>query len=335
MRDKKKQTIIFANPPTIIGASSLVGKEEGKGNFKDYFDEILKDDKFGEKTFEHAERKIMENIVFKAIDKAKLEASDIDVFLSGDLLNQIITSSFTARDFNTTFIGLYGACSTMAESLAIASCLIDGGYFKKIACATCSHFSTAERQYRSPLELANQRPPISQWTTTGGGCTVLSNKGEGHKITAATFGKVVDYGIKDANNMGAAMAPSAMSTLVAHFNDTKTTPEDYDLIATGDLGKLGSQILLELMEKQGFKLGKNYADCGHMMYKEEQNLYQGGSGCGCSAAVLNSYIYKKMSEGTFKKVLFIATGALLSTLTTQQGDTIPGIAHAIVIEKGD
>ncbi|MDD4211676.1 MAG: stage V sporulation protein AD [Clostridia bacterium] len=319
----------------IIGSYSLVGKKEGEGNFGKYFDEILKDEKFGEKSFEKAERKIMERIVFKAIDKAQLNTDDIDMFLSGDLLNQIITSSFTARDFNTTFIGLYGACSTMAESLALASCLIDGGYFKTIACATCSHFSTAERQYRSPLELANQRPPISQWTVTGGGCTILAHKGSGNKITAATFGKVVDYGIKDVNNMGAAMAPAAMSTLLAHFNDTNTTPEDYDLIVTGDLGKLGSQILEDLMQKQGYNLAKNYRDCGQMIYKEEQKLYQGGSGCGCSASVLNSYIYSKLTDGTFKKVLFVATGALLSTLSSQQGESIPAIAHAVVIERGE
>jgi stage V sporulation protein AD len=332
---KIEQTVFFVHPPTIIGSYSLVGKKEGQGNFSAYFDQILKNDKFGEPTFEKAERKMLETVVFEAIEKAKLTPSDVDLFLSGDLLNQIITSSFTARDFNTTFVGLYGACSTMAESLALASCLIDGGYFKTVACATCSHFSTAERQYRSPLELANQRPPISQWTVTGAGGTILSKKGNGHKITCATFGKVVDYGIKDANNMGAAMAPAAYNTLLAHFKNTNTTPDDYDQIFTGDLGKLGSHILIDFMQESGYFLGKKYTDCGQAIYKTSQQAYQGGSGCGCSAAVLNSYILKKLTDGTFKKVLFIATGALLSTVTTQQGDTIPSIAHAVQIEKGD
>lgn len=332
---KIEQTVFFVHPPKIVGYYSLVGKKEGEGNFKEYFDRILKDDKFDEKTFEKAERKILETIVFEAIEKAKLKPNQIDLFLSGDLLNQIITSSFTARDFNTTFIGLYGACSTMAESLALASCLIDGGYFKTVACATCSHFSTAERQYRTPLELANQRPPISQWTVTGGGCTILSRKGKGHKITCATFGKVMDYGVKDVNNMGAAMAPAAYSTLLAHFKNTNTTPDDYDQIFTGDLGKLGSHILIDLMQEAGYKLGKNYTDCGHAIYKTKQQAYQGGSGCGCSASVLNSYIYKKLSDGTYKKILFVATGALLSTTSSQQGESIPSIAHLVQIQKGD
>jgi stage V sporulation protein AD len=332
---KVEQTVYFKNAPIIIGYYSLVGKKEGEGNFKEYFDYILKNDKFHEKTFEKAERKILETIVFEAIDKAKLKPEDVDLFLSGDLLNQIITSSFTARDFNTTFIGLYGACSTMSESLALASCLIDGGYFNTVACATCSHFSTAERQYRTPLELANQRPPISQWTVTGGGCTILGKSGKGNKITCATFGKVVDFGIKDVNNMGAAMAPAAFNTMLAHFNNTKTTPEDYDQIFTGDLGKLGSHILCDLMLEVGYNLGKNYTDCGHAIFKTKQQAYQGGSGCGCSASVLNSYVYKKLTDGTFKKVLFVATGALLSTTSSQQGESIPAIAHAVQIERGD
>lgn len=332
---KKEQTVTFIKPPVIIGRYSLVGKKEGQGNLKGYFDKVLEDDKFGEDTFEKSERKIMETIVFKSIDNANLTPSKIDMFLSGDLLNQIITSSFTARDFNTTFVGLYGACSTMAESLALASCLIDGGYFKNIACATSSHFSSAERQYRNPLELASQRSVVSQWTVTGGGCTILANKGKGHKITSATFGKVTDYGIKDTDNMGAAMAPAAMNTLVTHFRNTKTKPEDYDQIFTGDLGKLGKNILIDLMLEKGYSLEKNYSDCGHMIFKDNQQAYQGGSGCGCSASVLNSYIYSKLDEGTFKKVLFVATGALLSTISGQQGESIPSIAHAVVIQKGD
>ena len=325
-----KQTIIFDNNPKIKGYYSIVGEKEYKGNFSEYFDYILKDDTFGESSFEKAERKMLEFAISNAIDRAGLKPADIDMLICGDLLNQIISSSFTARDFDITYLGLYGACSTMAESLAVGACFIDGGYFNNIACATASHFSSAERQYRYPLELGNQRPPVSQWTVTGAGCTILSSsEDEDKKIISATFGKVTDFGINDVNNMGAAMAPSAMSTLIAHFEDTHTTPDDYDLILTGDLGKLGSEILLDLMENKGYPLGGNYNDCGHMIYNHNQKTFQGGSGAGCSASILNSYIYKKMDSGEYRRVLFVATGALLSQTSSQQGETIPGISHAI------
>ncbi len=330
------QTITFKNKPKIIGEYSVAGQKEGYGNFKEYFDYVLKDDKFGEKTFEKAERKIIEHTIFKAIDSANLAVKDIDLLVSGDLLNQIISSSFSARHFDSTFIGLYGACSTMAESLAIGACMVDGKHFNNVACATGSHFSTVERQYRYPLELGNQRPPVSQWTVTGAGCSVLSLTGNSPiSITKATFGKVTDYGIMDVNNMGAAMAPAAMRTIITHFKDTKTTPDDYDLILTGDLGKLGSEIFLDLMEHSGCKLGNNYNDCGQMMFNNNQKTFQGGSGAGCSAIVLNSYVIKKMKEGVFKRVLFAATGALLSPLSSQQGESIPGICHAIVLERSE
>lgn len=327
------QTVIFKNKPKIIGFYSIVGEKEGNGPFKEYFDHILKNDLFGEKTFERAERKILETAIFNAIEKAKLKPENIDCLISGDLMNQIISSSFSARHFGTCFIGLYGACSTMAESLALGSALVDGKYFKTVACATASHFSTAERQFRYPLELGNQRPPISQWTVTGGACTILSSKGKGPCITSATFGRVTDYGVTDVNNMGCAMVPSAMSSLIAHFKDTNTTSKDYDLIVTGDLGKLGSEVLQDLMEKAGYPLGNNYNDCGQMMFDKKQRVYQGGSGAGCSASILNSYILKNIMKGKFKKVLFCATGALQSTLTCQQGETIPGICHVVCIEK--
>lgn len=331
-----KQTILFKNKPKVIGNYSVAGQKEGYGNFKEYFDYILKDDKFGEKTFEKAERKIIEHTIFKAIDSANLTVADIDLLVSGDLLNQIISSSFSARHFDSTFIGLYGACSTMAESLAIGACMVDAKHFNNVACATGSHFSTVERQYRYPLELGNQRPPVSQWTVTGSGCSILSLKGKSNiRIVGATFGKVTDFGIKDVNNMGAAMAPAAMRTIITHFEDTKTKPEDYDLILTGDLGKLGSEIFLDLMEHNGYKLGNNYNDCGQMIFNNNQKTFQGGSGAGCSAVVLNSYVYKKLEEGTFKKVLFAATGALLSPISSQQGDSIPGICHAVVFERSE
>lgn len=330
-----KQTISFSNPAKIIGSYSIVGEKEGCGAFGAYYDYVLKNDTFGEKTYEAAERKMIEFAISNALDKAGVKSRDLDLLICGDLLNQIISSSFAARDFDLTFLGLYGACSTMAETLAVGSAFIDGGYFDTIACATGSHFSTVERQYRFPLELGNQRPPVSQWTVTGAGCTVLSNKSGKKEIVNATFGKVTDFGINDVNNMGAAMAPAAMSTLIKHFEDTKTTPDDYDLIVTGDLGKLGSEILLDLMENKGYKLKDNYNDCGQMIFSNDQKVYQGGSGCGCSAVVLNSYIMQKMDEKKYKKVLFAATGALLSTLSSQQGNTIPGICHAVEIRRLD
>ena len=313
----------------------MVGPKEGNGPFAKYFDCILNDDLCGKKSYELAEREILERTIIGALQKGNIDLKDIDFMIGGDLLNQIISSSFSARHFETPFIGLYGACSTMSESLALGATLIDGGYAKKTICATVSHFSTAERQYRYPLELGNQRPPVSQWTVTGSGCTVLSNEGTGNYIAMATFGKVTDYGITDANNMGAAMAPAACSTIIEHFKDTKRTPDDYDLIVTGDLGKLGSEILRDLMEHNGYKLGGNYSDCGQMIFSRDQKTFQGGSGAGCSASILNGYILKQMDAGKFNRVLFVATGALLSTISTQQGETIPCIAHAVVIERDD
>ena len=330
-----RNTIVFKNKPRIASSYSIVGKKEGAGPFKNYFDKILENDLCGQKSYELAEREILEQTIIGAIKKGNINMEDIDFMIGGDLLNQIISSSFSARHFEKPFIGLYGACSTMSESLAIGAALVDGGYAKKTICATVSHFSTAERQYRYPLELGNQRPPVSQWTVSGSGCTILSNGNRGNYISMATFGKVTDYGVTDANNMGAAMAPAASETLFEHFKDTKRMPEDYDLIITGDLGKLGSEIFRDLMEHRGYKLGGNYADCGQMIYSRSQRTFQGGSGAGCSASVLNSYILKQMDAGLYKRVLFMATGALLSTTSTQQGETIPCIAHAVVIERGE
>lgn len=333
MKKSRKQTIFFKNAPKIIGNYTIVGQKEGNSNFKNYFDYVLKNDLFGEKTFEKAERKMLEHAIWNALDNAHLDSKDLDLLISGDLLNQIISSSFAARQFDVTYLGLYGACSTMAETLAVGSAFIDSNYFSKVACATGSHFSSAERQYRFPLELGNQRPPVSQWTVTGAGCTILGDSGGDKEIVNATFGKVTDFGINDVNNMGAAMAPAAMSTLIAHFEDTKTTPEDYDLILTGDLGKLGSEILMDLMENKGYKLKENYNDCGQMIFNNNQKTYQGGSGAGCSAVILNSYVMQKMKEGVYSRVLFAATGALLSTTSSQQGNTIPGICHAVEIRN--
>jgi len=329
-----ENTIEFTVPPKIISGYSIVGPKEGKSPVAKYFDYILKSDTFNEKTYELAERKMLEQAISGAIDKANILVTDINILLSGDLLNQIISASFCARQMQNSFIGLFGACSTMTESLAVGACLIDGGCADKVACATCSHFSTAERQFRFPLELGCQRPPTSQWTVTGAGCSILSKNGVGHNVTHATFGKVVDFGISDMNNMGAAMAPAAADTLRNLLKDTGTKPSDYDLIVTGDLGKLGSEILIDLMENFGYKLGENYADCGHMIYTNKEKSFMGGSGCGCSASVINSYVLAKLDSGDYKKIILMSTGALVSTTSTQQGETIPGIAHAVVIEKG-
>lgn len=328
------QTFKLKNRPKIIGSYSIVGPKEGKGPFGKYFDYIMKCDRFGEKTYEQAERKMLEIAVTGAIQNAGLMVSDINLMLAGDLLNQIISSSYTARAFNMPFLGLFGACSTMAESLAVGAVLINGGHYKNVVCATGSHFSTAERQFRFPLELGCQRVPTSQWTVTASGASVLSLEGEGPEIAMVTFGKVIDLGISDVNNMGAAMAPAAADTLAAHFKETKQNPEDYDLIVTGDLGKLGSEILIDMLEAKGFKLGKNYSDCGHSFFTRKQDAMCGGSGCGASASVLNGYIIKKMKAGVFKRVLFAPTGALMSPTASQQGESIPGISHAIVLEMG-
>lgn len=329
---KLVQTIILKKQPRIIGSYTIVGPKEGNGNFGPYFDYVMKDDCFGEKTYEKAERKMLESAVTGVIEKAKLSVKDIDIMIAGDLLNQIVSSSYAARAFQFPFLGVYGACSTMAESVAVGSVLVDGGYFDNVVCCTGSHFSTAERQYRFPLELGNQRPPTSQWTVTGAGSCILSLKGEGPRVTMVTFGKVIDWGINDVNNMGAAMAPAVRDTMLRHFKNTKTSPDDYDLLVTGDLGKLGSEILIDLMEDEGITLGVNYCDCGQMYFKREQKTLCGASGAGCCATVFNSYLMAKMREGQYKKILFLPTGALLSATSTQQGDTIPGVCHAIVIE---
>ena len=326
------QTIKLKHNVYLLKGYSIVGPLEGKGPLREYFDYILKDDTLKENTFEKSERKLLENIVTGAIDKAGLTKNQIDFMFGGDLLNQIVSSSFTARQLNIPFIGLYSACATMAEALAIASIFIDNNLATNVVAGTCTHFSSAERQYRFPLELGNQRPPTAQWTITGGGASVISKLKSTIKIKAVTFGKVIDYWIADINNMGAAMAPAACDTIYTHITNMKATPKDYDLILTGDLGKLGSEILVDLLEQKGMIVGKNYSDCGCMMYDKTERVFMGGSGAGCSASVLNSYVIKKMQSGDYKRVLLVSTGALMSTTTAQQGDTIPGIAHAVELE---
>lgn len=328
-------TLEVENGCYIIGKSSLVGNKEKNGAFGNYFDCVIQDDKMGELTFEKGERKMLSEINNNAIKDANLTANDIDLYLGGDLMNQITASNYSAEELQTPFVGIYSACATIASSLGVAACLIDGGGFSNILCSTISHFSSAERQYRYPLEFGNQRQCYSQWTVTGGGGFVLSNKKSLLKISKINFGRVQNFGVIDIANMGAAMAPAACDTLCNFFEDTQTGPNDYDFIATGDLGKLGSDILRKLMEDKGFYLEQNYSDLGHLIYKFEEESYQGGSGAGCSASILSTYIIDKILSGEFKNVLLIATGALMSTVSNQQGDAIPSVAHLVQIVRND
>ena len=333
MKKLGKQTIKFDHPPSIISTASIVGPKEANGPIAKYFDNCLGDEFWGEKTWEKAESKIIKEAANLAVQKSNFSFSDIDYCFAGDLLNQCISSTFGFRDSNVPFIGLFGACSTFVESLISASVFINSGAGEKALCAVSSHFCSAEKQFRFPLELGNQRPPSSQWTVTGAGATVLSSKGTGPFITHATVGKIVDMGIKDSNNMGAAMAPAALNTLLRHFKDTGRKPSDYDAIFTGDLGHIGKEILSELSKLRGYNIKSNYNDCGVLIFdKDSQDTHSGGSGCACIATVFSGYIYKQLKEKKFKKILLIATGALTNATTAQQGESIPGIAHAVAIE---
>lgn len=325
-------TVIYKHPPILTGTSTFAGPKESVGPLQRFIKHKISDDMFGEKTFEKAECKMLSEAIDDAIKSAGKSYDDIGAIVAGDLLNQIISASFACRDFSIPYIGVYNACSTMSEAFAIGGLLIEGGHMKNVVCATGSHFSTAERQYRYPLELGSTRPPQSQWTVTGAGGAVLSDEGEGPRLTMATFGKVIDYGVTDANNMGAAMAPAAADTLITHFRENNVGPEDYDLIVTGDLGAFGSRILKDLLWEKGYDIQKPHVDCGELIYNIDEEEFQGGSGAGCSAVVFNSYIYSQMLKKKLKKVMLMATGALLSTVSTQQGESIPAIAHAVVFE---
>lgn len=327
------RTFQFKNKPVIIGTSSVGGPKECDGAIGKYIKTKLCNDTCGEKTFEKAECRMLYTAIKNAVGESGKNENEIDAIIAGDLLDQIIASTFAARSFPCGYLGLYNACATFAETLIVGGALIDGGYIRNAVCATSSHFSSAERQYRYPLELGSTRPPQSQWTVTGAGACVLSEGGEGLKITAATIGRIVDYGVTDANNMGAAMAPSAADCLITHFKESGSLPNDYDLIVSGDLGTLGSRILKDLTWEKGYDIEKNHVDCGELVYNIRENEYQGGSGAGCSSLTFCSYIYRKMQQGKYNKILLMTTGALLSSLSSQQGESIPGIAHAVVIER--
>ena len=327
-----KQTIKFNTPPSIVECASIVGPKEAEGPLAKYFDQTLDDEFWGEKTWEKAESKIIKETVNTVIQKAGISASEIDCMFAGDLLNQCISSSFGLRELNIPFFGVFGACSTFVESLSLGAICAES-FANKVLCATSSHFCSAEKQFRFPLELGNQRPPTSQWTVTGSGSAILSKDGSGPYITHITPGKIIDMGIKDGNNMGAAMAPSFADTLITHFSDTGRSPNYYDAIISGDLGYVGKDIAIDLLKTNGYNIKNNYNDCGVLIFdKEKQDTHSGGSGCACCGTVFSGYFFKQLKEKKIKRLLLIATGALMNSTSSQQGESIPGIAHAISIE---
>lgn len=331
------RTVALQNQPGIVAWASVAGPKEHDGPYGNQFDEILPDELNGQNSFEAAERSMLETAIKRCAKHAGCTLPDVQMLLAGDLLNQIVSAGFAARNLDIPFYGLYGACSTMSESLSIGSMIADGGFADRMICATCSHFCTAERQYRAPLELGNQRTPTAQWTVTGAGAVMLSGGSLAKRarivLTHTTCGKVIDLGIVDQNNMGAAMAPAAADTIAAHLKDLQRGFVDYDRIVTGDLGHLGKKLLIELLDQKGVKVNpEKLFDCGCEIFSKEQDTHAGGSGCGCAASMLCAHILPEIEAGRLKRVLFMATGALLSPTTSMQGESIPGVAHAVVFE---
>lgn len=330
-----RHSFLLEDPPVITTWASIAGKKEVEGPLSHTFDIKCRDTYFGQKTWEQAEKHMQQLILNKLISKAGIPREEIGLVFSGDLLNQCIGSSFSLRNTGIPHLGLYGACSTMAESLLMASMAVGGGFSDRVIAMTSSHFASSERQYRFPLGYGGQRTPTSQWTVTGSGAALVCSKGTGPKITACTIGTVTDWGIKDANNMGAAMAPAAYNTIRAHFEDLHCCPTDFDLIVTGDLGQTGKELLMELARKDGISLGGKITDCGTLIFDNTtQDVHSGGSGCGCSAITLCGYLLEQLKSGKLKKILFCGTGALLSPTSTQQGLSIPGVCHAVCITGG-
>lgn len=326
------QTVIFDQSPRIIGSATIAGPKEGDGNLGSYIDKLVPDPLMNGLTPEKAERKLLYQACQDALVKANLRENDIHLFIGGDLLNQIVSSSFCARDLGIPFLGIYGACSSIVEGLGLGALMVDGQYADTTLVATSSHYHASERQFRNPIELNIQHKSTNQWTVTGAAAAVIGNHGQGPKITRASFGRVMDYGIKSPNDMGAAMAPAANDTLCRHFQDTNTSPGDYDLILTGDLGSIGQKLFIHLVKESGYTLGTKHMDVGASIYKPHQRVGAGGSGCACSALGILGYVLKEMHQGKYRRILAIATGALFSPLSYQQGDNITSIAHAIAIE---
>ncbi len=330
---KGEFTIQLSNRPAVLGYAAVVGKKEGEGPLKNVFDYVFTDTTLGEKTWEKAESTLQKEAATRAIHKAGLSPSQVQHLFAGDLLNQCTASTFGLREMGIPLYGQFGACSTMAQTLSMAAIFVDSGAADLCCAVTSSHFCTAERQFRFPLEYGGQRTPTAQWTVTGAGAAVVG-QGPGVHITEVLAGRQVDLGVTDVNNMGAALAPAAADTIYRFLQDTQTVPDDYDLIMTGDLGAVGSEMLHTLLKKQGISLGNRHNDGGLMIYdREAQDVHAGGSGCGCSAAVLCSYVLQQMEAGVWKDVLFIGTGALMSPTTSQQGESIPGIAHLVHLSK--
>lgn len=329
-----KQSFSFDIPPIITTWASVAGKKESDGPLKAYFDISSDDPHWGQKTWEKAEKKMQQLALQTLIRKRKLAKGDLNLVFSGDLLNQCIGSSFTLRNSGIPHLGLYGACSTMAEGLLLASMAVGGGFAENAAAITSSHFASSERQYRFPLGYGGQRTPTAQWTVTGSGAALVERKGTGPRITGCTIGTITDLGIKDANNMGCAMAPAALETIKNHFKDFHVGPEDYDLIVTGDLGQLGMEVLLALSQKEKLNLAGKLVDCGTMVFDlTSQGVNSGGSGCGCSAITLCGYLLSRLKSHKLRKILFCGTGALLSPTSSGQGMPIPGVCHAVAIEE--
>ena len=330
-----KRSFSLAKPPVIHTWASVAGKKESEGPLNSTYDITGQDSYFGQKTWEQAEKKMQQIALQTLAKKAAMRQTDFELVFSGDLLNQCIGSSFPLRNTGIAHIGLYGACSTMAESLLMASMAVGGGFVNNAVAMTSSHFASSERQYRFPLGYGGQRTPTAQWTVTGAGAALVCSGGKGPKITGCTIGTVTDLGIKDANNMGAAMAPAALNTIKTHLEDFSLTLDDYDLIVTGDLGQLGKEMLITLARKERLQLGGKIADCGCLVFDNvTQDVHAGGSGCGCSAITLCGYLLNKLKTGSLNRILFCGTGALLSPTSTQQGLPIPGVCHAISIIGG-
>jgi stage V sporulation protein AD len=327
------QTWTFNSKPVIISSAAVGGPFEAEGVLTEDFDFLHGDIWLGQDSFEKAEKKLLEEACEAAMNKSNIKKEDVQFFISGDLMNQIISSTFAARTLGMPFLGIYGACSSSMEGLALASLMVDSKSAEYVLTAASSHNSAAEKQYRYPTEYGGQKPPTAQWTVTGAGAALIAQKGSGPRVTHATLGRVIDMGMTDPFDMGTAMAPAAVDTIEAHFRDLNIKPDYYDLIATGDLGKIGHKIARDLLIKHNFPISEDiFTDCGLLIYSAMQPVMSGASGCGCSATVTYGHILNRMRKGELKKVLIVATGALLSPLSYQQKETIPCIAHAVSIE---